>query len=211
MPLPAQVCCGMIILPLILPSLIGAPNPVLGEDRDGSVDAEVISKAAVKLITEHGVEGFSIRAVARSLGVTPMALYYHVRDKAELAELVVDSVFADHPLGAPTGDWREDLWSVAKCSRGIALANPAIAIIRSIYDIWTAQSHQMAGRWMRHWLESGLEREYAVLAAATNSWRRSPGSERTRADDCARNLGTAGVGAADPARYAAIRADPTSG
>lgn len=133
------------------------------------LDAEVISKAAIKLITEHGVGGFSIRAVARSLGVTPMALYYHVRDKAELAELVVDAVFADHPLGAPTGDWREDLWSVAKCSRGIALANPAIAIIRGIYDVWTVQSHQMAGRWMRHWLESGLERGYAVLAAATSS------------------------------------------
>ncbi len=133
------------------------------------LDAEVISKAAVKLVTEHGVAGFSIRAVARSLGVTPMALYYHVRDKAELAELVVDSVFADHPLGAPTGDWRKDLWSVAKCSRGIALANPAIAIIRSMYEVWTVQSHQMAGRWMRHWLESGLDREYALLAAATSS------------------------------------------
>ena len=133
------------------------------------LDAGVISRAALALIGEQGIDGFSIRAVARSLGVTPMALYHHVRDKAALAELVVASNIADHPPAPETGDWREDLWSIAKCGRALTLSSPAIASIRQAYDVWTEQSHAMADRWMRHWLESGLDAESAVLAASTSS------------------------------------------
>lgn len=133
------------------------------------LDAGIISRAALVLIGEQGVEGFSIRGVARSLGVTPMALYHHVRDKAALAELVVASVLADHPVPAETGQWRDDLWSVAQCGRVITLVNPAVATILRVYDIWTPGSHAMADRWMRHWLDSGLDAERAVLAASTSS------------------------------------------
>lgn len=133
------------------------------------LDAGIISRAALVLIAEKGIRGFSIRAVARSLGVTPMALYHHVRDKAELAELIVNSNLADHPLSPETGDWRHDLWSVATCGRAIILSNPAIATIRQAYDVWTAQSHAMADRWMRHWLDTGLDTDSAVLAASTSS------------------------------------------
>jgi AcrR family transcriptional regulator len=133
------------------------------------LDAGIISRAALALIAEHGVDGFSIRAVARSLGVTPMALYHHVRDKAALAELVVASVLADHPLTPETGEWRDDLWCVAQCSRAMTLANPAVSTILRVYDIWTPESHAIADRWMRHWRESGLDTERAVLAASTSS------------------------------------------
>jgi AcrR family transcriptional regulator len=133
------------------------------------LDAGIISRAALALIEEKGIAGFSIRAVARSLGVTPMALYHHVRDKAELAELVVAINIADHPLAAETGRWRDDLWSVAQCGREIMLSNPAIETIRRAYDVWTDGSHAMADRWMRHWHDSGLEAERAVLAATTSS------------------------------------------
>jgi AcrR family transcriptional regulator len=133
------------------------------------LDAGIISRAALVLIGEQGIDGFSIRAVARSLGVTPMALYHHVRDKAALAELVVASVIADHPLAAETGHWRDDLWNVAQCGRAMTLSNPAVATILRIYDIWTPESHAMADRWMRHWQDSGLEPERAILAASTSS------------------------------------------
>lgn len=133
------------------------------------LDAGVISRAALVLIAEQGVDGFSIRAVARSLGVTPMALYHHVRDKAALAELVVATSIANHPLTGETGQWRADLWSVAQCGRALMLSNPAVETIRRIYDVWTAESHAMADRWMRHWHDSGLDPERAILAATTSS------------------------------------------
>jgi AcrR family transcriptional regulator len=128
-----------------------------------------IAEAALRLIDERGIDGFSIRAVAKSLDVTPMALYHHVRDKAALAELVVEAVLSEHPLKPRTQDWRGDLWAVAQCSRAISVSHPAVAIIRRTYDVWTTQSHELASRWMSHWLESGLDRAAAIMAASTSS------------------------------------------
>lgn len=130
--------------------------------------AKSIAQAALRLIDERGIEGFSIRAVAKSLGVTPMALYNHVRDKAALAELVVEAVLNEHPLKPRTQDWRADLWELAQCSRAISVSHPPVAIIRRTYDIWTAQTHELASRWMSLWLESGLERGEAIMAASTS-------------------------------------------
>ena len=46
--------------------------------------------AATRLITDHGAAGLSMRSLAAALGVTPMALYNHVRDKGELIDAMLD-------------------------------------------------------------------------------------------------------------------------
>ena len=56
------------------------------------VTREAVAAAALAVCEDEGVEQLSMRRVAGRLGVTPMALYNHVRGKEELVELVADYV-----------------------------------------------------------------------------------------------------------------------
>ena len=53
-----------------------------------------ILKAASRLHRKHGFEALSLRAVAAEVGVTPMAIYRHFRDKDALVAAVVEAGFA---------------------------------------------------------------------------------------------------------------------
>lgn len=49
---------------------------------------EAIVESALHVVEQGGLEALSMRGVARRLGVTPMALYNHVHDKADLVDAV---------------------------------------------------------------------------------------------------------------------------
>ena len=110
-----------------------------------------------------------MRAVAESLGVTPMALYHHVKDKAALVGLVVDAVIEGRPLPPPSGSWQEDLWEMARWMREITLTHPAVSRLRSEHHVWTASVFPMTERWISVWQQSGLELKDALLAASATS------------------------------------------
>jgi TetR/AcrR family tetracycline transcriptional repressor len=62
------------------------------------------------LIRREGTDRFSMRRLAKQLGVTPMAVYYYVKSKAEMFERVADAVLGRVPRPAPSGvDWRGEL------------------------------------------------------------------------------------------------------
>jgi|HubBroStandDraft_6_1064221.scaffolds.fasta_scaffold78392_3 AcrR family transcriptional regulator len=133
------------------------------------LDKENIAATALAVLDDRGLSGFTVRAVAGALGVTPMALYYHVHNKAELAALVVDASMHQHPFAIPSGDWREDLWAMARWTREMALAHPAVQEVRRTYRIYTKDILQMADRWLSLWQQSGLELTSAIVAATTSS------------------------------------------
>jgi AcrR family transcriptional regulator len=110
-----------------------------------------------------------MRAVAESLGVTPMALYHHVKDKAALVGLLVDAVIEGRPLPPPSGSWQEDLWEMARWMREITLTHPAVSRLRSEHHVWTASVFPMTERWISVWQQSGLELKDALLAASATS------------------------------------------
>lgn len=133
------------------------------------LDTQRIAAAALALISRKGTAAFTMRGVAQELGVTPMALYHHVRNKAELAALVVEAANAQHPLPQPSGDWREDIWAMARLSRELMLALPTVAALRRTYQIWTADLLQKSEYWVSLWLQSGLDAERAARAAVASS------------------------------------------
>lgn len=133
------------------------------------LDPQRIAEAALALVSERGLEAFTMRAVADALGVTPMALYHHVKDKAELAILVIDAASRGRPLPAPTGQWREDLVAMALWTREGTLAAPALSRLRSMYQVWTPAMLHMTEHWMSLWRQSGLPAETAVQAGTLSS------------------------------------------
>lgn len=76
------------------------------------LDREQIVRAALRIVDAEGVEALSLRRLADALGVTPMSIYWHVRDKAELLELVGHTVLAEIEIPLARGDWREQLRDV---------------------------------------------------------------------------------------------------
>src|SRR5213082_1716562 len=49
-------------------------------------------QTALRLFTEHGVEGTSLQMIADALGITKAAVYYHFKTKAEITEAVAEPV-----------------------------------------------------------------------------------------------------------------------
>ncbi|MNZ93980.1 Tetracycline repressor protein class E [compost metagenome] len=69
--------------------LRGRPARGQGMARDD------ILAAALALLDEGGGQGLTMRALASRLGVTPMSLYHHVGDQAQLLRALSDGVYAE--------------------------------------------------------------------------------------------------------------------
>jgi TetR/AcrR family transcriptional regulator, tetracycline repressor protein len=63
-------------------------------NRVAPLSREVILDAALRVTEREGFDRLTMRALASELGVTPMAIYYHVPDKESLVSLVVDEIHA---------------------------------------------------------------------------------------------------------------------
>lgn len=89
-----------------------------------------IARAAIDLADERGAAALSMRGIATSLGAAPMNLYTYVPGKAELLELMLDTVYAQMRREDTTGrPWRERATAVAEENRELYRTHPwAIAI-----------------------------------------------------------------------------------
>ena len=71
---------------------------------------EVIIEAALRVTGRDGFDRLTMRSLATELGVTPMAIYYHVPDKDALVSLVVAEVYSSlSPLRLGEDGWEEPL------------------------------------------------------------------------------------------------------
>ncbi len=133
------------------------------------LDIQRIAGASLEIVDQRGPEGLTIRAVAERLGVTPMALYHHVENKAALLALVVETALSEQPLPVHEGkEWKEDLWREAKWVYDTMSAHPAVALLRIQYNVWTPRALTLGERWSKLWLRSGLSDRAASQAALAN-------------------------------------------
>jgi AcrR family transcriptional regulator len=91
-------------------------RPALSRDR--------IVAAAVELADAEGIEGLSMRSLARSLGVEAMSLYHHVANKDDLLDGMVDAVFAEIATPAADGPWRSEVRARCVSLREVLLVHP---------------------------------------------------------------------------------------
>jgi TetR/AcrR family tetracycline transcriptional repressor len=94
------------------------------------VTPEAIADAALRIIDAQGLEGLTVRALARELGLGTMTLYWYIQNKDEVLDLVSDRMFAPVSLPGDETDWRELCRAGAKAVRAAFLAHPrAVPII----------------------------------------------------------------------------------
>ena len=69
--------------------------PAPSSRRESPLSREVVVEVAVRLAREEGLDGVTMRSVAAELDVTPMALYYYVKNKDELVALIAAEVTSE--------------------------------------------------------------------------------------------------------------------
>jgi TetR/AcrR family tetracycline transcriptional repressor len=82
-----------------------------GTRRRGLTREAVVARA-LDIADAEGLEAVSLRRLASELGVTPMALYRHVRDKQDLVNAMTEAVLEDLDIMAgirPSMRWTEQM------------------------------------------------------------------------------------------------------
>lgn len=98
-----------------------------GGATGSGLSKERIVAAAIEQIDRNGLMGFSLRDVARSLGVYPSAVYWHVATRDDLLASVVEATMADvapEPGKLSWQDWLRELFS--RC-REVIRRHPNVA------------------------------------------------------------------------------------
>src|SRR6266567_3335415 len=78
-----------------------------GEEKKGGLTRERLVAAALDLINREGLEALSMRALADGLEVKAASLYWHVRDRRELIELLAESILETVPAAGSGAGWRQ--------------------------------------------------------------------------------------------------------
>jgi AcrR family transcriptional regulator len=90
---------------------------------------ERIFDAALRLGDEHGLEGLSMRRVARALGVEAMSLYNHVPNKAAIVSGILELVLTGIELPDRALPWAERLRALGRTMYRAIGGHPIVATI----------------------------------------------------------------------------------
>lgn len=86
-----------------------------------------MAERALRLGDEAGVEAVTIRRLAQELGVTPMALYWHFKNKDELLLGVVDHALATVRADRAAGDpWQKQLRAMVEALLAVMREHPSL-------------------------------------------------------------------------------------
>lgn len=112
--------------PVTEPSGQQQGEPSAGRAPWGSISREDIIGAAVRIAQAGGYREMSIRSLAADLGVAPMSLYRHIRDKDDLLDEVVDRLLARvwRPASGED-DWQAWVIEAAASLRRFLVTQPA--------------------------------------------------------------------------------------
>jgi TetR/AcrR family tetracycline transcriptional repressor len=87
------------------------------EERQRGLTRERLVEAALALINEEGLEGLSMRALADRLEVKASSLYWHVRDRRELLDLLAEEILGTVSRPRQRASWRETVVAIAEALR----------------------------------------------------------------------------------------------
>jgi AcrR family transcriptional regulator len=82
--------------------------------------AEIVD-AAIAVADTEGSDAVSMRRIAQVLRAGTMSLYWHVANKEQLLDLMMDVLIGEFDVPEPSGDWREDLRTQARRERATLL------------------------------------------------------------------------------------------
>jgi TetR/AcrR family transcriptional regulator, tetracycline repressor protein len=98
---------------------------VTSAERTRLTKATVVERA-LALADADGPEALTIRRLADQLGVTPMAIYWHFKNKDELLGALADTVMSEVvPTREPGAPWHEQLHSMVEALVRVIRTHPS--------------------------------------------------------------------------------------
>jgi TetR/AcrR family tetracycline transcriptional repressor len=108
----------------------GRPSGAGGAERRSPGQRAGLSREAVMTVAraalaQDGVDGLSMRRLARRLGVAPNALYSHVASRDDLIDALLDDTLSEVRSPDPSrGDWRRGIETMMRRTYDVLLAHP---------------------------------------------------------------------------------------
>lgn len=143
----------------------------MSTERRTPLDRKRVADTALRLLNEVGLDGLTLRAIAKELDVKAPALYWHFKDKQALLDEMATEMYrrmvADVPL-APEDTWRDRL---LKSNRGLRDALLGYRDGAKVFSgsRFTGTSHAVEmERTLRLFTEAGFTLAQAVRAASTS-------------------------------------------
>lgn len=160
----------------------------------GSLSRDQVVDAAVVAVREGRYGEMTIRSLASELGVAPMALYRHIRDKDDLLDEVTDRLLATSwRMKKDSEDWRAWMMDSCKRFRQLLVSQPAVLHVYLTHPVSSPAALERMNAAMEVLREAGLaqdvaQRTYAALHTYTIGFSaleasRSKWQAATRASD----------------------------
>lgn len=92
-----------------------------------SLTKDGIVTAALEVLDHEGPDALTMRRVAAACGVRGPSLYWHLRNKDELVDLVVDAALAEVEIGDPQTGPAEQVAVMARSFRQVLRSHPGLA------------------------------------------------------------------------------------
>ncbi|HEX6871982.1 MAG TPA: TetR family transcriptional regulator [Micromonosporaceae bacterium] len=104
-----------------------------------------VAEHALKLADTEGVDSVTIRRLAQELGVTPMALYWHFKNKDELLLGIVDHALATvKATRDPDDSWQRQLRAMVESLVSVMREHPSLTDLLPVVDKQLAASFSRA-------------------------------------------------------------------
>ena len=83
-----------------------------------------VLEAAIRLADAGGIESLSMRKLAQELGVEAMTLYYHVANKDDILNGMVDIVLGEFDLPSRGAEWKPEIRRTAVSANEVLVLHP---------------------------------------------------------------------------------------
>jgi AcrR family transcriptional regulator len=108
----------------------GVPSQPRRGLRRGTLTADMLVTESLRLLDEHGIDGFSLPKLGRALGADQTAVYRHFASKDDLVLAIADRLIEEAMAGLVLQEcWIDTLTDLARRLRRTYLAHPAAASI----------------------------------------------------------------------------------
>ncbi|MEU6286383.1 TetR/AcrR family transcriptional regulator [Streptomyces sp. CA-100214] len=142
----------------------------MSTERRIPLDRRRVADTALRLLNEVGLEGLTLRAIARELDVKAPALYWHFKDKQALLDEMATEMYRRMVAGTPldpADTWRERLLKTNRGLRASLLGYRDGARVFSGSRFTGAEHAEQMEDSLRLFTAAGLTLAQAVRASTT--------------------------------------------
>ncbi len=128
----------------------------MASDEGSALSREVVVEAALAMLGDQGADALSMRGLADRLGVKASSLYWHLRDKEQLLELLAEAIVDRIDVPLRPADWRKqaevtatsltkELYGLRDSAEVVLSCLPTVQRSRLVRDL--ARAFAIAGIW----------------------------------------------------------------